>query len=185
MITVQPLSPTSMTMNARMSMWNPVWVGAALLKAYCRISLFKLLSFWTETKICDWDESLESKDKDALSPGHYEHCVGGWEQSRGQKAWLLCMDSELRASRLALHLAESSQARERSNIVEKQLSEHYTNSDCYVRVRGVSVEFSDPVNEVHKFNCIHAHALQWCRRDVRDNATTSQQGEQATTTTDS
>lgn len=64
--------------------------------SYC---LFKLPSFWAEPKICEGDESLESKDKDVLSPQHYEQCVGGWGAKLGTKGpVVVCIDSVLRAS---------------------------------------------------------------------------------------
>lgn len=42
-----------------------------------------------------------------------------------------------------------------------------------MRVRDVSVEFSEPVNEVlckGSSACMHAHAFQRCGIDVRDSA---------------
>lgn len=40
-------------LNMRISMSALAWVGAVLLWGYCHISLFKLLSFWTNPTICE------------------------------------------------------------------------------------------------------------------------------------
>lgn len=124
---------------------SSVWVGAESLWTYCRISLFKLLSFWRPglkygTDVCRW----KAEDKGALSPQHYVRCVGGQGEMvvvvdghRGDKrlscyAWTLGCE----------HLGESLRAPESSRLTlrqerrgrsKKQLSQHKTNTDCHER----------------------------------------------------
>lgn len=75
--------------NACISVSKLVCVGTELLKAYCHISLFKLLSFWPESQIWQWEESVEGKDKDVLFLQRYERCVGGMEGKEGTKGLLV------------------------------------------------------------------------------------------------
>lgn len=58
-------------------------------------------------EVCDGGESLEGADKDALSPGHCDQCVGGrWGHGR-DKSPACCACMLVRASRSGLDLPQA------------------------------------------------------------------------------
>lgn len=75
-------------------MSKPVWVGAV-----CHCGHIVVLAhsnrrlFGPRRKYASEMSPWKDKDKEALSIGHYEQCVGGRGAKEGQKAQLLCMDS--------------------------------------------------------------------------------------------
>lgn len=65
---------------------------------------------------------------------------------RGQKARLLCMDCELKASRFAAAASTRVIAGTRKEQhCQRSRSQGHTSGDCYARVRDASVGFGDPV----------------------------------------
>lgn len=58
-------------------------------------------------EVCDGGESLESRDKEALSPGHCEQCVGGcWGHRRDKRPACVCVCVCERTSHSGLDLPQ-------------------------------------------------------------------------------
>lgn len=96
---------------------------------------------------------MESKDKDALSPQHYEDCVGDQEAKERTKGLVvLCrLCCEHLSLVPGLHVPEMSHLthrHEERGSTQRQLSQHCTNTNCHERDQ--PVEFSDPANEVYE-----------------------------------